>query len=202
MIRLKNRSRLLLIAAALLVGASPAQTTGGVSSFVDGIQMLMEFFKKLDSAIDRQTSVETRRSLARELMKVNDSLFLLESNKQLLNESIADPEPDFARLSARVQVIEDEVRQLQSSIRRIKQFALLSDDSLDAQALQQRLTAGLDAKLGSLKQIEKALLNKTSDPSAPVDRDALIKEGEQAVRQVEEARRLLSASIAKLRQNP
>ena len=80
-------------------------------------------------------------------MKVNDSLFILESNKQLLNESIADPDPDFARLSGRVQVIENEVKQLKNSIVRIKQFSLMSDDTLDAQALQQQLTAGLDVSL-------------------------------------------------------
>ena len=203
MVRIKNCGTLLLVAAsALVIGASHAQTDPGVSSFVDGISKLMDFFKKLDSAIDQQTSVETRKSLARELVKVNDSLFILESNKQLLNESIADPDPDIARLSGRVQVIENEVKQLKNSIVKIKQFSLMSDDTLDAQALQQQLTAGLDAKLGSLKQIEKALLNKTADPSAPIDRNALIKEGEEAVRQVEETRRLLSGSIKKLRQNP
>ena len=76
------------------------------------------------------------------------------------------------------------------------------DKAIDAQLVQEKLTSGLDAKLGSLKQIEMALTNKTANPSAPINRDALIKEGEDAVKQVEEARRIVSASIKKLRQNP
>ena len=196
------RTLLLVTAAALLIGSSHAQTGPGVSSFVDGISKLIEFFKKLDSAIDQQSSVETRQSLARELVKVNDSLLILESNKMLLTESVTDPNPDFDRMSRRVQFIENEVRQLRSSISRIKQFLLVDDKAIDAQVVQEKLTSGLDAKLGSLKQIEMALTNKTANPSAPIDRDALIKEGEDAVKQVEEARRIVSASIKKLRQNP
>ena len=199
----KNRRTLLLVtAAAFLIGSSHAQTEPGVSSFIDGISKLIEFFKTLDSAIDQQASVETRRSLARELLKVNDSLLSLESNKQLLNESIVDPDFDYARVGGRVQAIENEVRQLKNSIAKIKQFALIDDKTLDAQLLQKQLSSGLDAKLGSLKQIETALLNKTANPSAAVDRDALIKEGEEAVRQVDEARRIVGASIKKLKQGP
>jgi hypothetical protein len=203
MVRLRSyRTLLPIIAVALLVGSSHAQTEPGVSSFIDGISKLIEFFKTLDGTIDQQTSVETRQSLARELVKINDSLLVLESNKQLLNESITDPDLDYARVGARVQVIETEVRRLRDSITRIKQFLLVDDKAIDAQLVQEKLTAGLDAKLGSLKQIEMALTNKTANPSAPIDRDALIKEGEDAVKQVEEARRIVSASIKKLRQNP
>lgn len=79
---------------------------------------------------------------------------------------------------------------------------LVDDQAIDAQVVQEKLTSGLDANLGSLKQIEMALTNKTANPSAPVDRDALIKQGEEAVKQVEEARRVIGATIKKLRQNP
>ncbi len=200
---LRNCGALVLaMAASLLIGGSHAQTDSGVSSFIDGVSKLIEFFKKLDGAIEQQTSIEMRQSLARELLKVNDSLLVLESNKQLLNEGVTDPDMDYARVVRRVEAIENEVRQLKASIVRVKQFAMVDDKTLDTQVLQQQLTSGLDAKLGSLKQIEAALTNKTADPSAPVNREALVREGEEAVKQVQEARRLVSAAVKRLRQNP
>jgi len=192
-----------ILLVSLLVGeraahAQPAADTVPISSFIEGVQKIMVAITTIDGLVDAQISKEKRRALVRELTRLNRSLSDLEQNKSLLTDMVMDDEVNWDDLRARITKIRDNASEVRRRLYAVGTQLSIEGALDDGYTIEKDLTQGIDEKIGTLKEIERALLKGRTNPDATIDRAALIQEGRQAVALVQRLRAMVTDTIRKL----
>ncbi len=192
---------LLVLPLLVCEGAAQAQQSTDavpISSFIEGVQKIMLTIGKIDGMIDAQITKEKRRALIRELTRLNRALSDLEQNKSLFTDMVTEDEVNWDDLRERI----SKIRESATDVRR-RLYAVGTQLSIEGAldsgyAIEKDLTQGIDEKIGTLKEIERALLRGRSSPDAAVNRAAIVQEGRRAVELVQRLRAMVTGTIRKL----
>ena len=192
-----------LLVLPLLVCASAARAqqpadVAPISSFIEGVQKIMLTVGKIDGMIDAQITKEKRRALIRELTRLNRALSDLEQNKSLFTDLVTDDEVNWDDLRARMSKIRENATDVRKRLYAVGTQLSLEGALDGGYAIEKDLTQGIDEKIGTLKEIERALLRGRAGSDVAVDRAAMVQEGRHAVELVQRLRAMVTESIRKL----
>jgi len=169
-----------------------------ISSFIEGVQKIMLAVGKIDGMIDAQITKEKRRALIRELTRLNRALSDLEQNKSLFTDMVTDDEVNWDDLRVRISRIRESATDVRRRLYAVGTHLSIEEALDSGYAIEKDLTQGIDEKIGTLKEIERALLRGRAGSDVAVDRAAMMQEGRHAVELVQRLRAMVTESIRKL----
>jgi len=186
-----------LLAFEGAAGAQQSTDAVPISGFIEGVQKIMLAVGKIDRMIDAQITKEKRLALIRELTRLNRGLADLEYNKTLFTDMVTDDQVDWDDLRQRMGKIRESATEVRKRLYAVG-IQLSIEGAVDGYAIERDLTQGIDEKIQTLKEIERALLKGRTSSDAAVNRAAMMQEGRHAVELVQRLRAMVTETIRKL----
>jgi hypothetical protein len=196
----RMRTVAFLLSFALLAGAPShaAETKDTAKTPEERLEQaathLRDWFDSLLGHIDDIVAKEDRRRLADKLQTLEGALYRFEWDKRQLIESITAPDFNDGRIA-------DSASRLEASLGEVR--AVLTDNGLPLRKAWKDKGDEVELELEDALGVRKGWINGlrgSLQRHEPVDRDAVAKKGEAALKQLREANVALTKLISRLRE--